>query len=356
MKNCYINGTSCISAQETLSYSSFIDGAQELTENIVLAKKPNFKDYISPVMLRRMATGVRMGVAASVIALKDANLDLPQAIVTGTGMGCIKDTETFLKSIIENDEKYLTPTSFIKSTHNTVGAQIALGLKCKGYNVTYSNGANSFESGLIDSLLMIKSNDSDNVLVGGIEEVGERALNSLKLINHIKNDDFLKDSLLKTKTKGTIFSEGAQFFTIENKITESTYTELIDVEIHNEITTDNVQPKLTSFLKQNNLETKDLDVVLLGFNGDVEYDAIYENLQLTILKDTQQLYYKHLSGEYNTASAFGLWLACNIVKNQDIAIPEVLKLNNKTPQSIKTILLYNQYRGENHSFTLIKKC
>jgi hypothetical protein len=37
-------------------------------------------------------------------------------------------------------------------------------------------------------------------------------------------------------------------------------------------------------------------------------------------------------------------------------LPEILKLNNKETSSFKNILLYNQYRGENHSFTLLKTC
>jgi len=77
-------------------------------------------------------------------------------------------------------------------------------------------------------------------------------------------------------------------------------------------------------------------------------------LQNSILKNTQQIYYKHLSGEYNTASAFGLWFASQICKTQEI--PSVLKLNEQKLKSIKHILLYNQYRGEDHSFTLLRSC
>lgn len=63
---------------------------------------------------------------ASALAMKDANVESVDAIITGTGLGCIEDSEKFLKSILDNKEEFLTPTSFIQSTHNTVGAQIAL--------------------------------------------------------------------------------------------------------------------------------------------------------------------------------------------------------------------------------------
>ena len=102
------------------------------------------------------------------------------------------------------------------------------------------------------------------------------------------------------------------------------------------------------------LQIVDVDIIILGNNGDIDFDVYYENLQNKIFKNMQQLYYKHLSGEYNTASAFGLWTACQILREQKI--PEILKLNESTNPSMESVLLYNQYRGEYHSFTLLKKC
>jgi hypothetical protein len=68
---------------------------------------------------------------------------------------------------------------------------------------------------------------------------------------------------------------------------------------------------------------------------------------------TPQLYYKHLSGEYDTASAFALWMASKIIKTQEI--PEIIKVNSVTKPAYNTILLYNQVNGKNHSFTLLSK-
>ncbi len=347
MKHCYINGIGCVSAQNTTDYQTFLDGCTELQKNVVKVFKPNYRDFIKPAMIRRMAAGVKNGVVAANIALKEANIEKPDAIITGTGMGCMVDSEKFLKTILDNDEQFLTPTAFIQSTHNTVGGQVALGLKCKAYNVTYVHDATSFESSLIDALLMI--NEEDNVLVGGIDEIGEHTTNMFKLIGYVKADD-----VINTNTQGAVFSEGAQFFSLSNKKNSNSYAELVDVAIFDTINTALVPNKLIDFLKENNLNIEDIDLVVLGNNGDVNYDNIYKNLQNGILKNTAQAYYKHLSGEYNTASAFGLWLAANICKQQ--TIPKIVQLNNKVTNSINNVLLYNQYRGKNHSFTLIKSC
>src|SRR5690606_39813906 len=71
---------------------------------------PIYKAFIPPAAIRRMAKGIKMGVATSVQALQKAELKQVDAIITGTGMGCSLDSEKFLKSILDNNEQFLTPT------------------------------------------------------------------------------------------------------------------------------------------------------------------------------------------------------------------------------------------------------
>src|SRR5690554_6229467 len=146
MKNCYINGIGSVSIQ-TPEYSVF-DAAPEKVQHLNHAQQPSYKELIAPAMSRRMARGIKMSIYAANQAMNEAeNPDL-DAIIAGTSLGCIEDSEKFLNTIIENDEEFLTPTAFIQSTHNTVAAQIALQLQCKSFNFTYVNGGNSFESAL----------------------------------------------------------------------------------------------------------------------------------------------------------------------------------------------------------------
>jgi 3-oxoacyl-(acyl-carrier-protein) synthase len=159
---------------------------------------------------------------------------------------------------------------------------------------------------------------------------------------------------LNSNSIGAVFGEGAQFFVLDSQKAKNAYSELLDVKTYNRLDEADLANKLTQFLDNNDLKLDDIDIVILGINGDVEYDSYYSNLQDTIFKNTQQLYYKHLSGEYNTATAFGFWTACQILRKQEI--PEILKLNERNVSVIKNILLYNQYRGEYHSFTLLGKC
>jgi predicted naringenin-chalcone synthase len=141
---------------------------------------------------------------------------------------------------------------------------------------------------------------------------------------------------------------------LETEKKESSYAEIIDVEIVNRIQIKDLQKKATQFLQQNSLQISDIDAIVLGFNGDSVFDPYYKELAENDFAQTPQVYYKHLSGEYNTASAFGLYIAANIIKSQQI--PEILKVNSELRQRYQKILLYNQYRGLDHSFILISQC
>lgn len=121
-------------------------------------------------MRRRMSKMVRMGVCAGMECLKDfGNSDEIDAIITATGLGCLEDSEKFLKNMVENAEQLLTPTPFIQSTFNTVGAQIGLLCKNHAYNMTYAHRGRSFESALLDAMLLLDEDDFRNVLVGAID-------------------------------------------------------------------------------------------------------------------------------------------------------------------------------------------
>ena len=136
----YINGLSVISPQNTFTEEKL--PAEPVGYHGVRSLRciePQYSAYIDPMVSRRMSRIIKMGVCSAMKCLRDSGISNPDAIITGTGMGCVEDTGKFLVSIFENEEKLLNPTPFIQSTHNTVGASIALILKCHNYNNTYGH-------------------------------------------------------------------------------------------------------------------------------------------------------------------------------------------------------------------------
>jgi 3-oxoacyl-(acyl-carrier-protein) synthase len=353
MKKVYINSVASISAQRTFDNSEFLDDVIVHTETVLPVVNPNYKEFIPPAAARRMANGVKMGVVASKLALNKARLENVDAIITGTGMGCVRDSEKFVSAIIDNNEQYLTPTSFIQSTHNTVGGQIALGINCKGYNFTYVHSSISFESALLDAKLMLTCDEATNILIGGVDELGDHTVETHRLIDHIKEEPTNAIDLLNSKTEGTVFGEGANFFILSNEQQKTTYAEVISVKTYNTLT-DDISELVKEFLNDNNLTIDSIDAVVLGNNGDVNFDGFYNDLSQKLFSTTQQIYYKHLCGEFNTASSFGFWLAAKVLKTQ--IVPDCVRLNDVKNNDFEYVLLYNHYRGENHSLTLLRRC
>lgn len=120
------------------------------------------------LMRRRMSGIVRDGVMTAVVCAGEHPLD---AIITATAYGCLTDSEKFLRTWLESDEQLLSPTPFIQSTFNTVGATIALLRQSHCYNTTYAHGADSFASALLDALMLIEQGEVQHILVGAVEEL-----------------------------------------------------------------------------------------------------------------------------------------------------------------------------------------
>jgi hypothetical protein len=353
-KSVYINSVGSVSVQKTFDNSEFLNEITFYNDTVASVINPDYKAYIPPAQARRMAKGIKMSTVSSQTALQEAGIENVDAIIVGTGLGCLGDSEKFVGDIIENNEQFLTPTRFIQSSHNTVAGQIALGINCKGYNFTYVHATVSFESALLDAKMQLEQDEAEHILVGGVDEMVKYHVNSHRLIGHIKSEPVDASKLLESNTKGSVMGEGSHFFVLSNQKQESTYAELVSVECYNSMLKEDLPKKVVSFLTENQTDVASIDLVILGNNGDVNFDGYYNDLTTGLFKDTPQAYYKHLSAEYDTATGFAFWLGAKILKTQ--TIPEVVRLNKSKASNPKTILIYNQYRGENHSLVLLRKC
>ncbi|WP_347216882.1 beta-ketoacyl synthase N-terminal-like domain-containing protein [Chryseobacterium sp.] len=352
MSAVYINSASCISVQDTLNENILHNLKPENTAKIIKAIEPNYKEFIPPAMIRRMSKTVKMSSVASHYALKEAGIEKPDAIIVGTGMGCSQDSEKFLKNVIDNHEEFLTPTFFIQSTHNTVAGQIALGLQCHAYNFTYVNTSSSLEFSFLDAQLQIKDGEAENVLVGSTDEQTDRTMELYCLNNTIKKESDLPANYLHSTTNGVIWGEGASFFVVGKNKTENSYAKLTDIKISNRLELEETSDFIQEFLTKNNLSATDIDAVILGFSGDADSDVYYSKA-MDLFQDSALLYYKHLSGEFNTASGFSTFMACHILKEQQI--PEVMMINKEKKEEVKNVLLYNHLAGSDHSLILLER-
>ncbi len=347
----YINGIGLISPQKTAEGKDFLTEIIEHNADYLKCLEPDYKKYLDPLLARRLSRLIRMGITSAKLCLDQAGISMPDAIITGTGLGSIEDTEKILGTI-HLDKVLLNPTPFIQSTYNTISSQIAINLKCSGYNSTYVHRSFSFESGLLDALMQLEEKSAINVLVGGIDEMSMNHLSLIRRLGHWKMEPVNNLEILKSKTKGALPGEGSGYFILSSEKNEKSYARILSVKtIYKPDSTDEVEKEIRNIITSAGLTMQDVDIFLTGMNGDQDFDPIYYTLAEKLFTDKTLLYFKHLCGEYHTSTGFALWVAANILKRQ--VIPPVLIIKITPLTNIRNILIYNQYRNVHHSLILV---
>ncbi|WP_018345139.1 beta-ketoacyl synthase chain length factor [Cytophaga aurantiaca] len=346
IRNVYINGLSAVSVQPTFD-ESFLDGnSKDPSFVYIKGLEPDYKQYLNPTASRRFSRLIKMSLVAAQKSIAMADGVMPEAIITGTGLGCLEDTEKFLTALIESNESMLSPTAFIQSTHNTISGQIAMMINCYNSNYTYSNRYFSFESSLLDGILMLEDRSCKHVLVNAADEVIPSVHSILKRMQLWDRRECIQQQASMPVTIG----EGAMSMMISS---EKKDTSLAQIKAYKLLYTlpaeSSIEGQIKSFLEEAALSVSDIDVILLGMNGDASNDCYYTPVQ-SLFTESTQLVYKHLFGESFTASSFAYWLSAQIIRTKKIIPSCVLSDKNRTP---KHMFVYNQFRGKYHSFCLL---
>lgn len=348
----YIKGIGNISPQKTWSDDALLAEPLIYSGDQLKCHEPEYTKYIDPKQLRRMSRVIKMGVAAGSIALKKAGITVPNGIITGTSYGCLEDTGIFLSKMIENKEHALNPTPFIQSTHNTIGSQIALLLQCQGYNQTYTQGAFSFENSLLDAMLELKETPAQSLLVGGVDEITTISHTVLKRFEIYRKTSESNLNLFTSREEGTLHGEGAMYVVLSGE-KEDSKVSVEGIATLYKPDSSALKKGIQQFLESNSVKASDIDLVLLGKSGDPKLDAKTEEISSALFPSSSVGLFKHLCGEYPTASAFAFWLASRILEEN--YLPEVV-VSRKKDRSIKRTLVYNPYFGTHHSLILLNKC
>jgi 3-oxoacyl-(acyl-carrier-protein) synthase len=350
----YIQSFNSISPVQIPAVSPENTGLPNVEKKYLQAIEPDYKEIINPNLIRRMGRVIKMGVASSMKCLKDAGVENPDAIITGTALGCIEDTEKFLNQIVVNKEQFLAPTSFIQSTHNTIAGQIALLLKCHSYNFTFVHRNFSFENAVTDSLMMLAEHPGYRILLGGVDEITTGSYAIMKRLGIYKDADMAANQKLKNRTAGSMAGEGATFFVISGNPGNALACIQGVKTFFKPKNQEETQQHILSFLNANNLTPENVDAVMMGYSGDERYDTVYDEIVSSIFAKNCILSYKNLCGEYFTSSAFAVGLSTSIIQNA--LVPEEVMYQGSQPEKIKSVLIYNQFKNSEHSLMLLSQC
>ncbi|MEJ7644384.1 MAG: beta-ketoacyl synthase N-terminal-like domain-containing protein [Chryseolinea sp.] len=348
----YINGMGMIWPQQPLGKTALLSMAVSSAGERLTCIEPDYAQYLDVRQLRRMSRIIKIGMACGMDALREAGIKIPSGIITGTSYGCLEDTGSFLVKMIENKEHALNPTPFIQSTHNTIGSQLALLLQCQGYNQTYTHGAFSFESALLDAIMTLNDNPNQHVLAGGADEITNSSHAIQKRFGIFRKTSSDNLSLLKQGGEGTLNGEGAAYFLLGGT-RGSDSVSLEGVTTIYKPDADHVRNVASVFLKSFSLLPGDVDVVMVGKSGDTSNDLTIDNFVAGLFPTSTLCVFKHLTGEFPTASAIAMALATRIIQAQHI--PEIM-IEKNAGRPLKTVLIYNPYFASHHSLILLRAC
>jgi 3-oxoacyl-[acyl-carrier-protein] synthase II len=353
----YIKDISIISPQKTSGDRAFPDEIISYSgPGYMKCIEPAYREFIDPMVGRRMSRIVKMGVYSAMKCMHDTGINAPDAIIAGTGLGCLEDTEKFLTSIYNSEEKLLNPTPFIQSTHNTIAGAIALSVKCHSYNATYTQRGFSFESALQDALLQLNEIPSRNILVGGFDEVTETSFALTSRLGLWKNHETDSNKLYDYNTRGSLSGECAAFLMLSGSKGEADTVRIrLFKTFYGERIT-KINDKIEGYLKEDGMESESIDLILLGKNGDSRNDHFYDDLLEGLLRHKPVTGFKHLCGEFDTSAVFALWLARLILIRPEVTGSLKLLNDNKMPKKVNSIMIYNHLRGKYHSIYVLERC
>lgn len=342
----YVIDASCISPQ--VEEGIYSDNIKEYKSDMYHSIEPSYRDIIPKSILRRMGKGVKMGVVNGLPLLKEYS-DI-KAIIVATSSNGLNDSGKFLDQLIEYDEGRLTPTNFVQSMPNSLAGQLALLSDNPCYNTSHVHIGNAFENALIDAFLQLQQNNIAKILVGDVEEISDYNYRFNSKRNRFKSEPVSNKDLIKSATKGTVSGEGSSMFVLSNNA-EGAIAKIVDVRSLFKAQKSVLREQCLDFLSVNSIKLNEIDLLVLGYNGNQEEDHYYDFLS-DLFPSATNISYKHLVGEYSTSTAFAMYLSIRLLSGKKLANNLILKDANR---NVKKVLIYNQYQQLHHNFILLEQ-
>lgn len=325
-RKIYVNAATQISLQQPLS-DAWMTTPVWCNEPYSRCIDPNFREWLNPLESRRLGKILKRALVTSLKVMRDTGITQPDAIITGTGLGCIEYTELFLDLLCRDGEEMLKPTYFMQSTHNTISSLIAIQQKCHGYNSTYSHRGVSFDSALFDAFIQLRVGDIANALVTANDEMTPVGFKILQRTGYVG-------------LPGQVTASEASMAMILSEESEKALCEIVDMKMSFG------QPDTTTWPLH-------VDAVLVGLSGSEQNDQAYQAIRQRYAS-LPMLRYKHLFGECYSASGLGIYAAAHLL-SQGMA-PSFMRCDGKTAAlPLNRLLVVNHSDGDNFSYVLMQR-
>ena len=323
----YIRTATQISIQQPLSEDWMTEPVM-YNKPYVRSIDPSFREWLNPLESRRMGKILKRALVTAMKAMKDSGISQPDAIMTGTGLGCIENTEIFLDQLCKEGEEMLKPTCFMQSTHNTVSSLIAIYGQCHGYNSTFSHKSISFDSALLDAFMQIRLGDIHHALVTGNDEMTPSYFSILQRIGYV----------------GQPRQVPAGEASVAAMLSADKNHALCEIE----------KMEIVYHADKIHGVSGNIDAILLGDNGSDSNDSKYMELT-SKLPPVPLLQYKNVFGECYTSSALGLYAAAQMIAAGRIPHFMLMTPDKGNSINVNRLLVVNHSEGKDFSLVTLKR-
>jgi 3-oxoacyl-[acyl-carrier-protein] synthase II len=180
---------------------------------------PGFKpkEYLSPLVYRKMGRASRLCLVASMEAIRDAGLLIDDhnreriGVVVGTGYGNSGLTDEYFLSFMEGGAQGANPLLFADTVPNTPASHISLYHKLHGPLTTFCQNLISAELAIVYACQQLGSGQADWMLVGGVDELSPIAVHAFSVLRGLNP---FQDPVMG---RGIVLGEGACVLILEKK-------------------------------------------------------------------------------------------------------------------------------------------
>jgi 3-oxoacyl-(acyl-carrier-protein) synthase len=323
-----------------------------------------------PGRIKRMGRGQEMAIAAVQCALDGCDrADTPArggrtAVSVGTAWAEEGDEIVFLENLIKLGEKAAKPAYFVNSVKNALASQLALTFGFQGENQTFAHDALSFESALWQGAHLLCAGRARHAVVCGVEALIEFQEIHGHLLGWYGADPTPLRPLSTQKRaagQGTLPGEGAAAFVLTAPgAATAPLARLVFVRARGplqrkpELTASGELAFVEQALRDAGTGLDSVGLVLLGANADLALDEIYAQVADGLRAKAPGLavgVYRHLTGDFATASALGFDLAVRAVDGG--TVPSEVHVVEGAPGPIERVLLYHLSSAGYHSAMIV---
>jgi len=183
------------------------------------------KDFIPAAKIRRLDRASQFAIAASKLALADAQFSVTQGncsgigVVLGSGFCGLSSSEEFHRSQVLKGFLDLNPMLFPNTVPNAPSSYVSIELGIHGVNSTLVQSFCTAEAALLFACDQLRKGKADLILTGGVDELSEFLFRGFSELHLLATDQGHgeKSCPYDRMRNGLVLGEGAGILTIENE-------------------------------------------------------------------------------------------------------------------------------------------